>query len=159
MNNHNVLFAQVFGGPKYPDIYGEVYFEAVPDGVMVYAYVTGLPTYKPGNPPIGPFGFHIHEHGDCTVGDENNPFQACGGHYNPRNEPHGNHAGDFPVLFSNNGVSYLAFLTNKFTLGEIVGRAVVIHENPDDYRTQPDGNAGKRIACGVIKPYTGEYNR
>jgi len=65
--------------------------------------------------------------------------------------PHGNHAGDFPVLFSNNGVARMCFFTNKFKVADIIGKAVVIHQNPDDYRTQPAGDSGKRLACGVIK--------
>ena len=67
------------------------------------------------------------------------------------NQPHGNHAGDFPVLFSNNGVARMCFFTNKFKVADIIGKAVVIHQSPDDYRTQPAGDAGKRLACGVIK--------
>jgi DNA invertase Pin-like site-specific DNA recombinase len=71
---------------------------------------------------------------------------------NEGTQPHGNHAGDFPVLFSNNGYTYMKFFTDKFKPGDVIGRAVIIHENPDDYRTQPSGNSGKRIACGVICP-------
>jgi Cu-Zn family superoxide dismutase len=147
----NLAIARLQGSPKYPNLYGEVYFEEVPDGVMVHTYVTGLPNYQAGDPPIGPHGFHLHENGDCLVGNDTDPFQNAGGHWNPTNEPHGNHAGDFPVLFSNNGIAYMSFLTNKFTIEQIIGKAVIIHENPDDYRTQPAGAAGKRIACGVIQ--------
>lgn len=67
------------------------------------------------------------------------------------NQPHGNHAGDFPVLFSNNGYSRMIFFTDKFEAEEVIGKSVIIHENPNDYRSQPSGNAGKRIACGVIE--------
>jgi Cu-Zn family superoxide dismutase len=84
------------------------------------------------------------------VGDPTSPFLTAGEHYNPTNQPHGNHAGDFPVLFSNDGRAVMNFFTNKFTVGEIIGKSVVIHQNPDDYRTQPAGNSGKRLACGVI---------
>lgn len=65
--------------------------------------------------------------------------------------PHGNHAGDFPVLFSNNGYARMSFFTDKFRVRDIIGRSVMIHENPDDYRSQPPGDSGKRIACGVIE--------
>lgn len=65
--------------------------------------------------------------------------------------PHGNHAGDFPVLFSNNGRAFMCFFTDRFRVRDIVGKAVIIHQNPDDYRSQPSGNAGKRLACGVIR--------
>lgn len=74
-----------------------------------------------------------------------------GGHWNPTGAPHGNHAGDFPVLFSNHGKAQMCFLTDKFPVADIIGKAVVIHENPDDYRTQPAGSSGRRIACGIIQ--------
>ena len=107
--------------------------------------VNNLPKYKPGlgkQEPIGPHGFHIHENGTCAVGDPKDPFQAAGGHWNPGNQPHGNHAGDFPVLFSNDGYSSMCFFTNRFNSQDIIGRSIIIHENPDDYRTQPAGNSG-----------------
>lgn len=66
-------------------------------------------------------------------------------------QPHGNHAGDFPVLFSNNGSSRMSFFTSKFKVADIIGRSVIIHESPDDYRTQPAGNSGRKLACGVIR--------
>ena len=145
--------AKIAGGPDYPGIIGVVSFRNVPGGTEVCANIAGLPQYQPaknGKQPIGPFGFHIHEHGDCNVGEPSKPFEAAGGHWNPTNQPHGNHAGDFPVLFSNNGWASICFITNKFTVNEVIGRSVMIHENPDDYRTQPAGNSGKRIACGEI---------
>lgn len=141
------------GGPLCPQITGVVYFYDVPGGAWVYAEVSGLPPYQPAQnnrPPVGPHGFHIHEHGNCAVGDPADPFQAAGGHWNPNNQPHGNHAGDFPVLFSNGGRAVMGFFTNKFSVSQVIGRSVIIHENPDDYRTQPAGAAGRRLACGVI---------
>ena len=148
--------AIIEGGPLAPQISGKVFFYDAPQGTWVYAMVDGLPEYRPGRgnlSPVGPHGFHIHEFGACAVGDPHNPFQAAGGHWNPDNQPHGNHAGDFPVLFSNAGIARLYFFTNRFRVREIIGRAVVIHENPDDYRTQPAGNSGRRLACGVIRPF------
>ncbi len=146
--------AIIKGGTLAPGIEGVVIFKDAPGGTYVCIDISGLPPYKPaegGNPPVGPHGFHIHEKGNCEIGDPNNPFQAAGGHWNPTNQPHGNHAGDFPVLFSNNGVARMCFFTNKFKVADIIGKAVVIHQSPDDYRTQPAGDAGKRLACGVIK--------
>ncbi|MGI6712342.1 MAG: superoxide dismutase family protein [Bacillota bacterium] len=146
--------AYIQGGPLAPQITGIVMFQAIPKGTIVYVNILGLPPYKPaqnGNAPVGPHGFHIHELGNCTVGDPNNPFQSAGGHWNPNNQPHGNHAGDFPVLFSNNGISQMSFFTDKFHVSEVIGRSVIIHENPDDYRSQPAGNSGKRLACGIIR--------
>ncbi len=149
-----LVFADIQGGPLRPEIRGIVYFLPMDSGTQVYAYVTGLPPYTPGTattPPIGPHGFHIHSGGSCAIGDPANPFADAGDHWNPYNQPHGNHAGDFPSLFSNDGVAFLSFYTNKFTPTDAVGKTIIIHENPDDYRTQPSGNSGKRLACGVIQ--------
>lgn len=146
--------ANIKGGPLDPNLNGIVYFMDVPGGTEVYVEVRGLPKYKSaegGKPPIGPHGFHIHQFGNCAVGDAKNPFSAVGGHWNPTNQPHGNHAGDFPVLFSNDGYSKMSFFTNKFKVADIIGKAVIIHESPDDYRSQPAGDSGKKLACGVIK--------
>ena len=151
---HNVAAAKVMGGLDYPQISGVVIFKNVPGGVEVCANIAGLPAYQPardGKQPVSPFGFHIHEKGDCTIGDPAKPFEVCGGHWNPTSQPHGNHAGDFPVLFSNNGFARMCFFTDKFRVEDVIGKSVVIHENPDDYRTQPAGNSGKRIACGAIE--------
>ncbi len=145
--------AQIHGGPLNSQIRGTIFFQDVPGGVWITVEVSGLPDYKPvenGNQPIGPHGFHIHQYGTCEIGDPNDPFQAAGGHWNPTKQPHGNHAGDFPVLFSNNGRAQMNFFTNKFKVADLAGHSVIIHENPDDYRSQPAGNSGKRIACGVI---------
>ena len=155
MNSH--VYASIAGGPDYPDIAGIVTFRNVPGGTEVCANIAGLPPYQPpkeGKQPIGPFGFHLHEHGNCEVGDPKNPFHAAGGHWNPTHQPHGNHAGDFPVLFSNNGFARMCFFTDKFKPWDVIGKTAMIHENPDDYRTEPAGNSGKRIACGEIRPYS-----
>ena len=146
--------AYVMGGPLRPQISGVVFFHDTIGGTWVTTQITGLPDYKPGTEkeaPVGPHGFHIHENGVCDIGNPDDPFLAAGGHWNPTNQPHGNHAGDFPVLFSNNGRAFMSFFTNKFRVNQVVGKAVIIHNNPDDYRSQPAGNAGKRLACGVIQ--------
>ena len=146
--------AYVSGGPLRPQIRGMVWFHDTLGGTIVTAQISGLPDYMPGGAgesPIGPHGFHIHVNGTCETGNPEDPFQAAGPHWNPDGQPHGNHAGDFPVLFSNNGRACMSFFTNKFRVEEVVGKAVIIHENPDDYRNQPAGNAGRRLACGVIE--------
>jgi len=146
--------ARVKGGPLAPKISGIVYFKKAPGGTEVCADIVGLPPYRPaqdGKAPIGPHGFHIHEFGNCEVGDPKEPFKAAGEHWNPNNQPHGNHAGDFPVLFSNNGRARMCFFTNRFRPSDVIGKAIIIHQNPDDYRTQPAGDAGKRLACGIIE--------
>lgn len=148
--------AEVHGGPLAPQLTGVVYFQDVPGGTWVSTEIYGLPPYQPGQDgqnPIGPHGFHIHQNGTCEIGDPTNPFQAAGEHWNPYNQPHGNHAGDFPVLFSNNGYAKMFFFTNKFSVSQVIGHSVIIHQSPDDYRSQPAGNAGKRLACGVVRPF------
>jgi len=146
--------AEITGGPLAPNVRGTVSFYEVQGGSLVVAEVYNLPkmTAPEGNsPPVGPFGFHIHEGTSCEIGTSTDPFQKAGGHFNPTNMPHPLHAGDMPVLFANdNGYAYLAFFTDRFTPKEVVERTVIIHQNPDDFRSQPAGNAGKRLACGVI---------
>lgn len=145
--------ATLLASPMFPEIEGTVSLRNVPGGTLVLVEVSGLPTYSPGNPPIGPHGFHIHEGTSCEVGDPNNPFLAAGGHWNPDDQPHGNHAGDFPVLFSRGGSARMGFLTDRFSADTVVGRTVIIHLHPDDYRSQPAGDSGPRIACGIIVRY------
>ena len=82
-------FAVIQGGPLAPSLSGIVYFIDVPEGVQVCVSVRGLPDYKPatGNQaPIGPHGFHIHQFGNCEVGDPDDPFKAAGDHWNPDNQ-------------------------------------------------------------------------
>ena len=150
----NTACAMIKGGPLDPNISGMVTFIDAPGGSWVTADIGGLPPFSPaqdGKPQIGPFGFHIHENGSCEVGDPANPFQSSGSHWNPTNQPHGNHAGDFPVLFSNQGRAIMTFYTDRFKPADIVGKSVIIHESPDDYRTQPAGASGKRLACGLVQ--------
>jgi Cu-Zn family superoxide dismutase len=156
--NYNVTapfaYAEIKGGVLAPQVSGRVEFYPAPGGTLVRVDVRGLPPYRPamGNSqPIGPFGFHIHEGSTCGLGDGRNPFESAMGHYNPRRQPHGNHAGDLPVLFSNGGEAHMQVYTDKFRPRDVVGRTVIIHQNPDDFRTQPAGNSGSRIACGVIE--------
>jgi Cu-Zn family superoxide dismutase len=150
----NCAWAKITGGPLAPDIRGKVFFEEISCGVVVSVEICGLPPYQPAQgerQPIGPHGFHLHENGNCDIGDPKEPFSGAGGHWNPTNQPHGNHVGDFPVLFSNHGVAKMSFFTDKFRVRDIIGRSLIIHQNPDDYRSQPAGNSGKRLACGIIR--------
>ena len=118
-------------------------------GVLVLAEVSGLPdTGERCKDSI--FAFHIHSGGTCT-GSADDPFRDTQGHYHPENCPHPAHAGDMPPLFSNKGYAAQAFLTGRFTVREIIGRTVIIHAGTDDFTSQPAGNAGARIACGVIR--------
>jgi Cu-Zn family superoxide dismutase len=131
--------------------FGEATFEQVGNKVRVVVYVQGL---KPGQQ----HGMHIHEVGDCSSGDG----MSAGGHFNPFGKPHGNpasgerHAGDLPSLTADKGGRAkvdveIDVITLAAGPGNIVGRAVIVHADPDDYRTQPTGNAGARLACGVIR--------
>lgn len=146
--------AYILGGPLRPELQGIVIFSALPGGTEVALEVNGLPLYKPATPgssQVGPHGFHMHENGSCEIGDPEEPFEAAGGHWNPTNEPHGNHAGDFPVVFSNNGYARMTFVTNRFTVPQIIGKSIILHQGPDDYKTQPSGGSGKRLGCGIIQ--------
>jgi len=146
--------AEVVGGPLGPNIRGTVNFYRIYNGTLVTAEIYNLPRMVPAqgsSPPVGPFGFHIHEGDSCVPGDPQDPFQSARGHYNPTGMTHPLHSGDMPVLFSDsNGYAFLAFYTDRFTPDQVVNRTVIIHQNPDDFRSQPAGNAGKRLACGVI---------
>lgn len=155
-NSAQMAVAKIQGTTCSPHICGIVTFRNVPGGTEVCVNVIGLPPYQPAQgdkPPVGPHGFHIHEFENCQEGDPDNPFVKAGGHWNPSKQPHGNHAGDFPVLFSNHGKAKMCFFTDKFKVADVIGKSVVIHENPDDYRSQPAGASGKRLACGAIKWY------
>jgi len=129
---------------------GEATFEQVGDKVRVVIFVQGL---KPGQE----HGLHIHEAADCS-GDA----MGARGHFNPHGKPHGRHdsanrhAGDLPSLKANkkgrgNVQVDVAGITVSPGPASIIGRGLVVHANPDDFRTQPHGNAGAHIACGVIQ--------
>ena len=134
---------------------GVVHFTDVGDGnVEVVVDLTGVPP--------GVHGFHIHEKGDCG----NNAMNA-GGHFNPTGMIHGapdavsHHAGDFGnVTAEANGEVHTRFTTHSISLKandttNAVGHAVVLHANPDDLTSQPAGNAGPRIACGIVQTMSG----
>jgi Cu-Zn family superoxide dismutase len=132
--------------------FGEATFEQVGDKVRVVVFVQGL---TPGQE----HGLHIHEVGDCSSGDG----MSAKGHFNPFGKPHGHpsgperHAGDLPALKANkagraNVQVDLDIITVAPGPASVVGRGLIVHAAPDDYKTQPTGNAGARIACGVIQP-------
>ena len=129
---------------------GTVQFVQKGKQVQVTATVNGL---KPG----AVHGFHIHEKGDCSSGDG----MSTGGHYNPGGKPHGahgageHHTGDLPSLKADKyGVAAFSFVSKSISVGgpmtDIVGKGLIVHRDPDDYQTQPTGNAGPRLACAVI---------
>jgi Cu-Zn family superoxide dismutase len=131
-------------------IKGTVTFTQKGDKISVTAQLSGL---TPGG-----HGFHVHEKGDCSAPDAT----SAGGHFNPTGKPHGapdaaeHHAGDLPMLHADaNGNATLTTDVSGLTIGagagDIVGKSVVVHKDADDYKTQPAGNSGARIGCGVIQ--------
>ena len=129
---------------------GTVRFITVPTGVRVIAEITGLS-------PNGVHGFHIHEWGDCSAPDAT----SAGSHYNPDGHPHGGphdavrHAGDFGNLQADaQGNAKLDFVVDNITIAglknPVIGRSVIVHVKADDLKSQPTGDAGGRIGCGVI---------
>ena len=136
------------GSSEYPGISGTVRFYQTNRGVLVKAEIGGLP-HSSDKCGERIFGFHIHAGGSC-MGNESDPFADTGKHYDRSDCPHPQHSGDMPPLFGNRGFALSAFLTDRFTVDEIIGKTVVIHSMPDDFTTQPSGNSGKKIACGLI---------
>lgn len=138
-----------------PNVSGWVVFRREQDGVSLNARVEGLNDN-------GIHGFHIHEYGDCSSPDAT----TAGGHFNPHDMPHGGpsdehrHVGDMGNLVADSqGVANFEAHDHKLSMsgaGNILGRAVVVHAQPDDLSSQPVGNAGARIACGVIGVAAGE---
>jgi superoxide dismutase, Cu-Zn family len=130
---------------------GTADFYQIGNKVRVVANVSGL---TPGRE----HGFHVHEAGDCSSGDG----MSAKGHFNPQGKPHGDprgserHAGDMPMLradASGNAKldSELDIMTVTAGPTSVVGRGLIVHADPDDYKTQPTGNAGARLACAVIQ--------
>ncbi len=135
---------------------GEAKFNQMGDHVRIRIKVEGL--------PAGFHGFHVHAVGDCTA-----PFTSAGGHFNPAGVSHPNHAADLPVILVNSdGTGNAQVVTDRFAISDLFdsdGSAVIVHANPDNYanipadRYDPDpdtatlntGDAGGRIACGVIR--------
>lgn len=127
---------------------GTVSFTEVDGWLRIEAQVAGLTP--------GAHGFHVHEAGDCSAPDGS----SAKGHFNPVGKPHGHHGseshhgGDMPNLEANaQGEANYRIEVKGLTLNGptgVIGRAIVIHADPDDYKSQPAGNSGKRVACGVI---------
>jgi len=131
---------------------GTVTFQQSGDKVRVSATLSGLK-------PNAEHGFHVHEKGDCSSGDG----MSAAGHFNPAGKSHGDyraagerHAGDMPNLVADGyGNAAASFEVTGLSLGggaaDIVGKGLIVHRDPDDYKSQPAGNAGPRLACAVIQ--------
>lgn len=134
-NIFNTATAHVKGGRLYPNIHGTVTFKETRMGVLVTSKISGLP--QSGSHCTGRFfGFHIHEGTSCS-GDKNDEFANAKSHLNFTNCPHPFHVGDLPPLIENNGYAYMSVLINKFKIKDIIGKVVIIHDMPDDFKTQP----------------------
>lgn len=131
---------------------GRLVLVAEETGTRVRGEITGLT-------PHGEHGFHVHETGDCTAADA----ASAGEHLNPAHQPHGNpatgphHAGDMLNLRADGaGTAAVDVVLARLTVGggpdtNVIGKAVIVHADADDYSTQPAGNSGARIACGVVE--------
>lgn len=138
--------AWINGNTQNPALGGMVkFYHTTYGGVLVEAQIFGLP--HADLPESSSFyAMHIHESGDCS-----DNLDHTGMHYNPQDTQHPNHAGDMPPLLGNQGYAFAVFYDKRFTIPEIIGRSVIIHEKPDDFTSQPAGNAGAKIGCGEIK--------
>ena len=142
INRSRSAKAIVQGYGEYRALYGEVLFLPRKNMVLVSASISGFPKDRSMF-----HGFHIHKGESCTgIG-----LADTKGHYDPKQQTHPFHAGDLPPLLSYGSSAYLSFRTNRFTVRELIGRTVVIHSGTDDFRTQPSGDSGRKIACGVIR--------
>ncbi|MBD3384763.1 superoxide dismutase family protein [candidate division KSB1 bacterium] len=130
------------------NVSGKVTFTNIEEGIKISADIQGL---TPGK-----HGFHIHEFGDLSAKD----FTSAGGHFNPMEKPHGRpqdknrHVGDLGnIVADSTGTAQYERVDKMISLNgiySILGRAIIIHKNEDDFVSQPTGNAGPRVAGGVI---------
>lgn len=129
---------------------GNVQFTQAGDKVMVKVDIRGLK-------PNAEHGFHVHEKGDCSSGDG----MSTGGHFNPSGSSHGahgqgmHHSGDLPSLKADaDGNAKMTFESSTISIvggvSNVIGKGLIVHRDPDDYKTQPTGNSGPRLACAVI---------
>jgi len=149
---HRLQHAMANIGPASASLVsGRLAITAIDGGVRIEGNLGGLA-------PGGTHAIHVHERGDCSAADAS----SAGGHFNPGGMPHGqagagpHHLGDMDNLRAgNDGVAHVDIRLMGVTLGsgaanDILGRAIVVHASPDDYHSQPSGNAGARVGCGVI---------
>ena len=135
-------YAEISGNSEYPEINGLISFIQYPYYVKVSLVLANIPKDRF-------LGFHIHEGTTCS-GNSEDEFADAKTHYNPDNLDHPDHAGDLPSIYSYDGKARMTYITDKFLVKDIIGKTVILHENPDDFRSQPAGDAGDKIACGEI---------
>lgn len=139
--------AWIRGNEDNPQLSGLVKFFFTPyEGILIEAEIFGLPNIAvPESSNF--YAMHIHENGNC-----NQPsFSQTGEHYTRGQEFHPQHDGDLIPLMGNQGYAWTAFYDKRIIIPEIIGRSVVIHSMSDDFMTQPSGNSGTKIGCGVIR--------
>lgn len=138
--------AWINGNAQNPDLNGMVkFYYTTYGGILIEAQIFGLPNVEmPGASNF--YAMHIHESGDCS-----DAFDHTGMHYNPQGTMHPDHAGDMLPLLGSQGYAFSVFYDKRFSIEEIIGKAVIIHEKPDDFTSQPSGNSGAKIGCGEIK--------
>lgn len=139
-------FAIIQGGEEYPDISGVANFYRTrwDAGVVLEVEISHLPNTKEYSPRF--MGLHIHENGDCR-----DNMAHTGMHYNPTSAVHPYHIGDLPPVLNSNGYSYLAVYDSFLSIDEIIGKSIILHSKRDDFTTQPAGDSGEKIACGIIR--------
>lgn len=144
--NRPAAVAWVTGNNTYSELSGLVKFYDTPyDGVLVEAEVFGLPNVSTqGSSDF--YAMHIHQYGNCS-----GSFEKTGSHFNPTNVFHPEHAGDMIPLLGNQGYAWTSFYDKRFAIDDIIGKSVVIHSRRDDFTTQPAGDSGEKIGCGVIR--------
>lgn len=138
--------AWVTGKGENASLSGLVKFYDTPyGGVLVEAEIFGLPNVNEQK-SSNFYAMHIHEFGDCS-----DAFDKTGAHFNPTNQMHPQHEGDLIPLLGNQGYAWTTFYDKRFSINDIIGRSVIIHAKRDDFTTQPSGDSGMKIGCGVIR--------
>ncbi len=140
--------ASIIGSQAYKNIKGVVQFYQTKYGVIVATSIRGLP-FSNDKCKEDIFAYHIHSGNRCE-GNKNDLFADAMAHYNPNNCNHPKHAGDLLPLMGNQGYAFSVFLTDRFKVRDVIGKTIIIHSGVDDFTTQPAGNSGAKIACGVI---------
>ena len=143
INEKPQAFAYIMG----ETVCGTICFYAYKKGIIMIYEIEGLPQNQNGF-----YGFHIHE-GKTCINDTSIAYEKTKGHLNPTSQQHPNHLGDLPPLFATKGKAWGMVYIDKLKINDIVDRTIVIHENDDDFHSQPAGNSGNKIACGEIKRF------
>ena len=150
MKTKQMAICRLIGSKEYTNLRGVVLFIQNDENVLVRISISNFPVNKRNcNQSIA--SLHIHNGSSCTP-NTNPAFTNALEHYNPNNCNHPYHAGDLGNLFINkNGTARVDMITDRFSVNEIMNKTVILHMNKDDFTTQPSGNSGNRIACGIIR--------